>query len=108
MKLDVRCLHESAGISTDTTVPDFDPLTLQEVRDLLEMARGALKAGDWKTANRIQIRLCKAVPDSVCPHDIDNETWRRRTNKVSDLYLGWCQGTIKIPPVEQIFKAFNG
>lgn len=109
--LHIPCAHETKGLPTNRTVPDYHPLTLDQVQELLAIAATALKAKEWKTANRVQIRLCQAVLDSVCPHNIDDENWRQRTNEVSALYLDWyragCSTGNQQSVAKRIFEAFT-
>jgi hypothetical protein len=75
----VPCKHEAAGMPHDGDVPDYEPLTLDQVAALLDAASSAGARGDWRTANRLHVRLSRALPGSTCPRQVDGPVAERET-----------------------------
>lgn len=58
--------HETHGLPKPQRVPDYHPLSMDELESLVTMAFN----GDLTTANSVQYRLVQAIPGQVFPHDI--------------------------------------
>lgn len=72
------------------TVPDYHPLTEEEILDLLNAARDANQLSDYSesvtTISDIQVRLNQGIVGIICPRPIDGPlAWR--LNAVDSLYM---------------------
>lgn len=63
----IPCAHETKGVPTSTVLPDYHPLTRDEVVELLVLAEKA----EVLVFSQIQCRLAQAIPGAECPHAID-------------------------------------
>lgn len=86
MEIDTRCSHEGGQ--------DYKPLTLPEVRELLEMAVVAHASTDDTVAVRdvakIQVRLGMAIQGMTCPHPINGPVAERK-NAMDMLFVRTLQ-----------------
>lgn len=81
--LDIRCPHESDGVSHSQRVSDYRPiLTMEELKDLLRMADGASNL----VVNRVQVRLGIAIRGQCCPRRV-GDTVEYRTQQVALTYI---------------------
>jgi hypothetical protein len=82
--VDPRCAHERDGIEVSVEVADYQPLTLAEVTELLELAlplkQGAPSAARVQGLARIQCRLVRGISGMTCPSPIDGDVAQRMTD----------------------------
>lgn len=81
--LNISCLHEREGVSTDIEVPDYSPLSPGELADLMVIATDST---DFRLRNSIHCRLAKAIPGMVCPRPIEGDIADRST-LINHLYM---------------------
>jgi hypothetical protein len=71
----------------DKDVPDYEPLSRDQVAALLNEAASASARSDWQTAARLQCRLGRALPGKTCPRQIDGPVARRGA-RLNRLFAG--------------------
>lgn len=81
--LNIDCLHESQGISTNIVVPDYNPIAPEELAELMTLATST---DDNQLRNQIQIRLGKGIPGMACPHPIEGIV-ADKSAQVDHLYM---------------------
>jgi hypothetical protein len=59
----VPCPHEPGSCSVSNTLPNYHPLTANEIRDLFEVAT----TGDQESYDRAMTRLVQGIPGMTCP-----------------------------------------
>jgi hypothetical protein len=75
---EIPCPHEAdPSISHGVTLPDYHPLTTEEIAKLLNFAKE--HKGDGCTVAAVQVRLGQAVKGCTCPRTIHGESARRST-----------------------------
>jgi hypothetical protein len=68
---ELPCRHAAAGMPHDDDVPDYEPLSRDQVTALLDEAARARARGDWRTVAVLQSRLGRALPGITCPRQAD-------------------------------------
>ena len=76
--LKVPCPHEAGLVSTSKEVPDYYPLSYDEMRGLIKLAFNQEATTQLKT--QVQVRLGQAVENMVCPHPIDGPVAQKLAN----------------------------
>lgn len=71
MKYHIECPH-FRGVPIEETVPDYYPLTYDELVTLLETAQAA-DANHFGVVCSIQMRLVQALPGMVCPRPSEEQ-----------------------------------
>lgn len=66
---DLPCPHAAGGIPSDRTMPDYEPLTRDQVAALLDRAASA--QGDAVAVAKLQVRLGQALPGNTCPRQAE-------------------------------------
>lgn len=99
-KFHVPCNHERG-----VTVPDFHPLSLEEVCALLVAAPSCDSS---RERSSIHIRLCQAIPGMTCPRPIDGPV-AEKDDAMSALWVEWCESGFPDPPamVRKIFEVIQ-
>ena len=72
-RVKIPCGHETGGIPISQTVPDYHPLSWDELKSLIIMV-----FNDLGTASDVQFRLGQAIPGHVCPHEIDGPVAKKQ------------------------------
>jgi hypothetical protein len=89
----IPCAHESSNVPTSQTVPDYHPLSYDEMRGLILTA-----FNDRSSAASIQCRLNQAIEGVVCPRQIDGPVAKKETEMgqafVDSLRSGDASGAI--------------
>jgi hypothetical protein len=78
------CAHESHGVSTDQTVPDYHPLTYSELKGLVSLAFN----GSGKLHAQVQCRLTQAIEGHECPHPIEGPVAEKMSQLNSTFMAG--------------------
>ena len=78
----IRCPHATSNAPFDARMPDYHPLTRDELRALLTMAVTA----ENPLTSQIQVRLTQAIRGMVCPRPLDGDV-AERENKIDSLYI---------------------
>ena len=77
----IPCPHDQAGLSCPVpTLPDYHPLSKEEVETLAEIAASTT---DIAIYSRAVVRLCQGIPGMTCPRPADGDiaeicTWIER------------------------------
>lgn len=90
----IPCVHETQGLPITEKVADYHPLTVEELRELLTIARSAI--------HDVQVDICcrieQAIPGMTCPSpmlgpvaELDAELLR--------VYTDWSESS---DPVESV------
>lgn len=66
---EILCPHElDPSILIKTRLPDYHPLTAQEIASLLDFAKA--HQNDGVAVSKVQVRLNQGVPGRTCPRTI--------------------------------------
>jgi hypothetical protein len=66
----VPCPHEPGSCSVNNRLPNYYPLTANEIRDLFEVAT---TARDIVSYSRAVMRLVQGIPGMTCPYPAEGE-----------------------------------
>jgi hypothetical protein len=83
LQTDTRCPHgRDRSISPESRQDDYNPLSFEELRELLEAA----SVGNWQDRARIQMRLTRAIPGMTCPRPTNGPA-ARKISLIDELYV---------------------
>lgn len=80
-RFQIPCAHLTDNIPTSQKVPDYHPLSMDELKELITIA-----FNDKSKANDIQCRLVQAIPGHMCPHLIEGPVAKKQ-NKLEETYV---------------------
>lgn len=96
----IPCPHETENLPASAVVPDYHPLTIEEIVSLLRQAESEV---DYHSAD-IQVRLNQGIPGLVCPRDIYGPT-NQAQNEVNNVFVQFKRELISVEEASQ--KIFN-
>lgn len=95
----IPCLHQSIGVASTTRVSDHHPLTTDEIRELLTIARTA----DYTVHPDIQKRLVQGIPGITCPQATSGPV-HKKDARLSEIYVKWLASS---EPVDTVLEAID-
>jgi hypothetical protein len=101
---EIPCPHMDQKFhSTLELLPNFHPLTKEEIRELLEEAKGK----EGQIIIQIFQRLVQGIKGMTCPQPLEGPL-SEKVEKLSSIYLQSYKGGADEKKVEEIFYVLNG
>lgn len=88
LQIVIYCKH-GTGEDPDHSklVPDYHPLSREEISQLLEMAKNLNPVKEWDKLAQIRVRLGQGIMGMTCPRPMDDRQVARNLFRMEKLFV---------------------